>query len=158
MVVYFGLNDKVGNVSFYDSSGQQEYSFQKPYSEKTAQLIDSEISKLVELAYKRAVKLVAENKDKVEKLAKLLLEKEVIFREDLESVFGERPFDEEKKRIEQEAEEEMHKLKANNSKRKTKAKTDTKALPKEKSTVKETKDSVKKVEKTKDSQPEPSKG
>ncbi len=92
MVVYFGLNKKVGNVSYYDSSGQSEYAFTKPYSEKTAEIIDQEVSALVELAYQRARNILLENKDKLEKLANLLLEKEVIFREDLESIFGKRPF------------------------------------------------------------------
>ncbi|MGE5424821.1 MAG: ATP-dependent metallopeptidase FtsH/Yme1/Tma family protein, partial [Syntrophothermus sp.] len=93
MVAYFGLNNEIGNISFYDSSGQTEYSFQKPFSEKTAQTIDQEISKLVESAYQRAKKILTENKDKVEKLATTLLEKEVIFREDLEEIFGKRPFE-----------------------------------------------------------------
>jgi ATP-dependent metalloprotease FtsH len=92
MVVYFGLNKKVGNVSYYDSSGQSEYAFTKPYSEKTAEIIDQEVSALVESAYQRAKNILLENKDKLEKLANLLLEKEVIFREDLESIFGKRPF------------------------------------------------------------------
>ncbi|MEE4256693.1 MAG: ATP-dependent zinc metalloprotease FtsH [Bacteroidales bacterium] len=98
MVVYFGLNDKIGNISYYDSTGQQEYSFQKPYSEKTAETIDREIKELVEKAYKRAVNLLKENKDKLEKLAARLLEKEVIFSEDLEKIFGKRPWDDEEKR------------------------------------------------------------
>jgi AFG3 family protein len=92
MVVYFGLNKKVGNISYYDSSGQSEYAFTKPYSEKTAEVIDKEVSILVESAYQRARNILLENKDKLEKLATLLLEKEVIFREDLESIFGKRPF------------------------------------------------------------------
>ena len=92
MVVYFGLNKKVGNVSYYDSSGQSEYAFTKPYSEKTAEVIDQEVSALVESAYQRARNILLENKDKLEKLANLLLEKEVIFREDLEGIFGKRPF------------------------------------------------------------------
>ncbi len=125
MVVYFGLNKEIGNVSYYDSTGQQEYSFQKPYSEKTAQVIDQEISKLVEKAYKRAVKIVTENKEKIEKLANLLLEKEVIFREDLVMVFGERPYEEHRRKIEEEAAEEVKKLKGNNGK----PKEDIKALP-----------------------------
>jgi ATP-dependent metalloprotease FtsH len=95
MVVYFGLNKKIGNMSYYDSSGQSEYSFQKPYSEKTAETIDQEISKLLESAYERAKKVLIDNKENLEKLAKVLLEKEVIFREDLEEIFGKRPFDEE---------------------------------------------------------------
>jgi cell division protease FtsH len=97
MVVYFGLNKKIGNISFYDSSGQSEYAFQKPYSEKTAEIIDQEVSAIVESAYKRAKKVITENKEKVEKLSKLLLEKEVIFREDLEEIFGKRPFEEEER-------------------------------------------------------------
>ncbi|MCK5080000.1 MAG: ATP-dependent zinc metalloprotease FtsH [Bacteroidales bacterium] len=97
MVVYFGLNDKIGNISYYDSTGQQEYSFNKPYSEKTAETIDEEIKILVEKAYERAVSLLTENRKKLEKLAARLLDKEVIFSEDLEDVFGKRPWDEEKR-------------------------------------------------------------
>ncbi len=92
MVAFFGLNKKIGNISYYDSSGQSEYSFTKPYSEKTAQNIDEEVSKLVEQAYRRAKDILVENKEKLVQLGDLLLEKEVIFREDLESVFGQRPF------------------------------------------------------------------
>jgi AFG3 family protein len=93
MVAYFGLNSKIGNISYYDSTGQQEYQFQKPFSEKTAQIIDSEVSKLVESAYNRALDLLEKNKDKLHKLAKVLMEKEVIFREDLEDIFGKRSWD-----------------------------------------------------------------
>ncbi|MFN3556416.1 MAG: ATP-dependent zinc metalloprotease FtsH [Bacteroidales bacterium] len=92
MVVYFGLNKKLGNISYYDSSGQSEYAFSKPYSEKTAEIIDQEVSALLESAYQRAKDILMENRDKLEQLANLLLEKEVIFREDLESIFGKRPF------------------------------------------------------------------
>ncbi|MCK9204016.1 MAG: ATP-dependent zinc metalloprotease FtsH [Bacteroidales bacterium] len=100
IVVYFGLNKAIGNISYYDSSGQNEYAFQKPYSEKTAETIDEEVRKMVEEAYERAKKTIAENKDKVEKLATLLLEREVIFREDLEVIFGKRPWEtEEEKRL-----------------------------------------------------------
>ncbi len=99
MVAYFGLNEKIGNISFYDSSGQQEYQFNKPFSEKTAEIIDSEVQKLVEKAYKQAVKILEENKEGLQKLAKVLIEKEVIFREDLVEVFGERPWDEGKEHI-----------------------------------------------------------
>jgi cell division protease FtsH len=119
MIVFFGLNDKIGNISYYDSTGQQEYAFQKPYSEKTAQLIDTEVSIMVEKAYKRAVEIITENKEKVEQLAKKLLEKEVIFREDLEEIFGKRPYEEERERLEREAEEEVKKLKENNNKGET---------------------------------------
>jgi cell division protease FtsH len=94
MVVYFGLNKEVGNVSYYDSTGQQEYSFSKPYSEATAELIDQEIKKIVEKAYERAKTILTDNRDKLEQLADILLKKEVIFREDLENIFGKRPFDE----------------------------------------------------------------
>jgi AFG3 family protein len=97
MVVYFGLNDKIGNVSYYDSTGQQEYSFHKPYSEKTAELIDKEVKALVEKAYKRAVELLKDNRDKLEMLAERLLKREVIFGEDLEEIYGKRPWDEEKR-------------------------------------------------------------
>ena len=97
MVVYFGLNKKIGNISYYDSSGQSEYAFQKPFSEKTAEIIDQEVSAIVESAYERAKKVITDNKEKVEKLSQLLLEKEVIFREDLEEIFGKRPFEEEER-------------------------------------------------------------
>ena len=93
MVVYYGLNKKVGNISYYDSSGQSEYSFQKPYSERTAEVIDEEVKIIIDSAYQRALDILTENRDKLEQLANLLLEKEVIFREDLEKIFGKRPFD-----------------------------------------------------------------
>ena len=93
MVSIYGLNEKVGNRSYYDSSGQSEYSFQKPYSEKTAELIDDEVSKMIEEMYQRTLKLLGNKKDMLNQLAELLLEKEVIFKEDLESIFGKRPFD-----------------------------------------------------------------
>jgi len=96
MVVYYGLNKKIGNISYYDSSGQQEYSFSKPYSEKTAEIIDSEISNIVESCYQRAIQLLKDNIDKLKQLAQVLIEKEVIFREDLENIFGKRPFDKDK--------------------------------------------------------------
>lgn len=91
MVVYYGLNDKIGNVSYYDSTGQSEYAFTKPFSEKTAQEIDEEIRKLIATAYERAKNVLNENKEKVITVAELLLEKEVIFGEDLERIFGARP-------------------------------------------------------------------
>lgn len=93
MVVYFGLNKEIGNVSYYDSTGQQEYAFTKPYSEATAQTIDVEIRKIIDLAYERAKKILLENKGKLEQLAEILLKKEVIFREDLEIIFGKRAFE-----------------------------------------------------------------
>lgn len=94
MVAFYGLNEKIGNISFYDSSGQQEYMLGKPFSEKTAEIIDAEISKMVEGAYERAKRLLIENRDKLNQLAEILLQKEVIFREDLELIFGKRPFEE----------------------------------------------------------------
>jgi ATP-dependent Zn proteases len=93
MVTIYGLNDKLGNISYYDSSGQSEYSFGKPYSDQTAKMIDEEISKIIETQYQRALQILAENKDKLDALAGKLLEKEVIFREDLEEVFGQRAWD-----------------------------------------------------------------
>lgn len=93
MVTYFGLNKRIGNLSYYDSSGQSEYMLSKPYSEKTAEIIDEEVSKLVETAYLRAVQILKDNRLKVDQLAHLLLEREVIFREDLEVIFGKREGD-----------------------------------------------------------------
>lgn len=90
MVSYFGMSDKVGNISFYDSTGQAEFSFNKPYSEKTAELIDEEVNKLIDSQYERAKKILKENREGLEKLAQQLLEKEVIFSEDLEKIFGKR--------------------------------------------------------------------
>jgi AFG3 family protein len=101
MIVYYGLNDKIGNVSFYDSSGQSEYAFNRPYSEKTAELIDNEVKKLIENAYIKTKELLMEHKDKLSKLAEKLLEKEVIFKEDLLDIFGKRPFDSEEKLAEE---------------------------------------------------------
>ena len=93
MVTIYGLSDKVGNLTYYDSSGQNEYGFTKPYSEKTAELIDKEISDIIEEQYERAIKLLEANKDKLTKLAEVLLDKEVIFKNNLEKIFGKRPFD-----------------------------------------------------------------
>jgi cell division protease FtsH len=96
MVTIYGLNDKIGNLSFYDSSGQSDYSFTKPYSEKTAELIDAEVKKLIDTAYERAKNLLTEHKEKLIKLAEKLIEKEVIYREDLEELFGQRPYEAER--------------------------------------------------------------
>ncbi len=92
MVTVYGLNDKVGNLTYYDSTGQSEGSFTKPYSERTAELIDKEISIIIEEQYQRAIDLLTREKDKLTQLAELLLEKEVIFKDNLEEIFGERPF------------------------------------------------------------------
>jgi cell division protease FtsH len=96
MVTVYGLNEKVGNLTYYDSSGQNEYGFTKPYSEKTAELIDKEISKIIEEQYQRAIHLLIEHKDKLTELAKVLLDKEVIFKDNLQKIFGDRPFDKSK--------------------------------------------------------------
>ena len=93
MVSVYGLNDTLGNITYYDSTGQMENSFTKPYSEKTAQVIDKEISDIIELQYKRACNLLKKNKNKLMQLAERLLEKEVIFKDDLFNILGERPFD-----------------------------------------------------------------
>ena len=93
MVTTYGLNDEIGNLTYYDSSGQNEYNFSKPYSEKTAELIDKEISKIIEAQYQRAIKILEDNKDKLNELAEVLLDKEVIFKDNLEKIFGKRPFD-----------------------------------------------------------------
>ena len=93
LVSFFGMSKEIGNVSFYDSTGQSEYSFSKPYSEKTAEIIDNEVKNIIEEQYIRAKKLLSENKEKLFKLGDLLLEKEVIFSNDLEAIFGKRPFE-----------------------------------------------------------------
>jgi cell division protease FtsH len=90
MVGIYGLNERIGNLSYYDSSGENQ--FQKPYSDETARTMDEEVSKLVEAAYQRAIHLLSENREKLEELAQLLLEKEVIFKEDLERILGIRPY------------------------------------------------------------------
>ena len=92
MVTIYGLNEKLGNITYYDSTGQSEYSFSKPYSEDTAMTIDKEISLLIENEYQRAIKILEHNKEKLEQLAAILIEKEVIFKDDLETIFGKRPF------------------------------------------------------------------
>ena len=92
MVTIYGLNDKIGNITYYQTS-DSEYGFTKPYSEETAKTIDSEISEIVEKEYNRAIQLLKKHKDKLTELAEHLLEKEVIFKDDLERIFGKRPFE-----------------------------------------------------------------
>ena len=96
MVVYYGLDKKIGNVSYYDSTGQQEYSLQKPYSEKTAEAIDEQVHSLIESCYTTAKQILTEHKEQLDQLASLLLEREVIFTEDVERILGKRPVDEHK--------------------------------------------------------------
>jgi cell division protease FtsH len=93
MVSIYGLNDTLGNITYHDSTGQMENSFTKPYSEKTAQVIDKEISDIIEIQYKRACDILKKNKNKLKQLAERLLEKEVIFKDDLFNILGERPYD-----------------------------------------------------------------
>jgi cell division protease FtsH len=100
-IVYYGLNDKIGNVSYYDSSGQSEYSFGKPYSEHTAEMIDAEIKNMINEAYFSTKEILMNNKDKLTLLAEKLLEKEVIFRDDLETIFGKRPYETREQQLEQ---------------------------------------------------------
>lgn len=92
MVTIFGMSEKIGNLSYYDSSGQSDFSFTKPYSEKTAELIDSEVKELVENAYNRAKELLKTHQDQHRQVAELLLEREVIFSDDLERILGKRPW------------------------------------------------------------------
>ena len=101
MVSVYGLNDTLGNITYYDSSGQSDYSFSKPYSEETAQVIDKEISKIIEKQYNRAIGLLKNSKDKLKQLAERLLEKEVIFKDDLENILGKRPFKTNNEKIEE---------------------------------------------------------
>ena len=137
MVTVYGLNEKIGNVSYYDSSGQSEYNFTKPYSENTAQVIDEEVKKIIEKAYGKAIDILNQNKDKLKMLAERLLEEEVIFKEDLLEVFGERPFEAEIK-----AEQDSIKILADERKAKAKAKSDAEAKLIEKDSEKEVDDKV----------------
>ena len=101
MVSIYGLNDTLGNITYYDSSGQTDFNFSKPYSEQTAQVIDKEISKIIEKQYDRAITLLKKSKDKLKKLADRLLEKEVIFKDDLETILGKRPYKTNDEKIEE---------------------------------------------------------
>jgi len=92
MVAYYGFSNEIGNISFYDSSGQQDYAFNKPFSEKTNEVIDKEVRLLVEKCYNKAIDILTENKEGLNKLANKLLDKEVIFSDDLEAIFGKRPW------------------------------------------------------------------
>ncbi|HDZ03720.1 hypothetical protein LCGC14_0346660 [marine sediment metagenome] len=114
MVTIYGLNDEIGNITYYDSAGQDSYGFSKPYSEDTARKIDGEISKIIEEQYQRAIKVLTDNKDKLTTLAERLLEKEVIFKEDLEKIFGVRNF--EKDILALENKKNLEKLKDSDSK------------------------------------------
>ena len=91
MVCYYGMSPKVGNLSYYDSSGQSEYSFAKPYSEETARTIDEETKRIIDEAYAKAKEVLTKYEDQHHQLANLLLEREVLFAEDLEKILGPRP-------------------------------------------------------------------
>src|SRR5210317_1577698 len=100
MVSVYGLNDTIGNITYYDSTGQAEYNFTKPYSENTAQKIDHEISQIIESQYMRAIDILKTSKDKLMQLADRLLEKEVIFKDDLEQILGKQPYQTNDEKIE----------------------------------------------------------
>lgn len=93
LVVYYGMSKKIGNLSYYDSTGQSEWNFTKPFSEKTNENIDEEVKRILDEAYQRAKQLILDNREKLDQLAQLLFEREVIFREDVESIFGPRPWE-----------------------------------------------------------------
>ena len=93
LVTYYGMSPEVGNISFYDSTGQNEYAFAKPFSEKTAETIDREVRRMVEEAYNKAKDLLISHRDQLDQLASQLFDKEVLFREDLEQIYGPRPWE-----------------------------------------------------------------
>ncbi|MCB8963692.1 MAG: ATP-dependent metallopeptidase FtsH/Yme1/Tma family protein [Bacteroidales bacterium] len=109
MIAYFGMGDKVRNLSYYDSSGQSEYTFSKPYSEKTSEQIDKEVKELIDRAYDNAKRILTENSNGHTQLAELLLEREVIFSEDLENIFGPRKTLSREQELVKELDEESHK-------------------------------------------------
>ena len=158
MVVYYGLSKKIGNISYYDSTGQQEMSFSKPFSEKTNEVIDAEIKRIVEEAYKRAVDILKKNKEGLIKLAQQLLDKEVIFGDDLEKIFGKRPWGSAEDKM-----DEMENLLAEKEKEETKKKGEDqtpevkeKAEDANEKTPEDSKDSDNKKGQTKDSEDTPS--
>jgi cell division protease FtsH len=95
LVTYYGMSPEVGNISFYDSTGQSEYAFAKPFSEKTAETIDREVRRMVEEAYAKAKELLMSHREQLDELASQLYDKEVLFREDLERIYGPRPWEQE---------------------------------------------------------------
>lgn len=113
MIAYYGMGDKTRNISYYDSSGQSEYSFSKPYSDKTSEVIDEEVKKLIDKAYTYSKQVLSDNAEGHAKLAELLLEREVIFSEDLEKIFGPRKTLTREQELNKEFEEELNKKKQN---------------------------------------------
>lgn len=105
MVTYFGMSDKLKNISYYDSTGQSDYGFSKPYSEATAQLIDAEVQRIIDEQYERAKQILLQYKEGHNEIAEILIEKEVLFAEDLERVFGPRPWTSRAEEIMQEEEQ-----------------------------------------------------
>lgn len=103
MVAYYGMSENVGTLSYYDSTGQSDMAFTKPYSEQTAQQIDTEAKRVIEQAYKMAEQVLREHADGLKELAELLLSREVVFTEDVERIFGKRKKDIERERREAEA-------------------------------------------------------
>ncbi|MDD4672852.1 MAG: ATP-dependent zinc metalloprotease FtsH, partial [Bacteroidales bacterium] len=118
MVTYFGMSKGIRNISFYDSSGQSEYSFNKPYSEKTAELIDKEVRTIIDYAYDRAKDVLTKNKEGLTQIAELLLEREVIFSEDLENIFGKRKSHTRSEEVVKDIEEEEVKIEKEEEKKK----------------------------------------
>ncbi len=106
LVAYYGMSPKVGNISYYDSTGQSEWNFTKPFSEHTNETIDSEVKRMVEEAYQRAKSILLASRDKLDQLANVLFEREVIFREDVENIYGPREWDKKAESEEQKAESE----------------------------------------------------
>lgn len=115
MVKYYGLNDRIGNLSYFDSSGQSEYTFTHPYGEKTAERIDEEVHKLVENAYERSKAILREHLDQLKQLAEQLLEHEVIFSEDVERICGPRPFQSEALENAKQASSQLKEVKSGSS-------------------------------------------
>lgn len=104
LVAYYGMSPKIGNISYYDSTGQSEWNFTKPFSEQTNQTIDEEVKRMVDEAYQRAKEILLASRDKLDQLAKVLFEREVIFREDVENIYGPRPWEKKEENAEPKAE------------------------------------------------------
>jgi len=151
MVAYYGFSNEIGNISFYDSSGQQDYAFNKPFSEKTNEVIDKEVRLLVENCYNKAIDILTENKDGLNKLANKLLDKEVIFSDDLETIFGKRPWGDSPvlvKSTDVDEEKNAHKDVAVTAEKKAKPDTDSSTVNGDEKTQKKD-DSVPKIKKGK---------
>ena len=103
LVAYYGMSPKIGNISYYDSTGQSEWNFTKPFSEQTNQAIDEEVRRMVDEAYQRAKEILLASRDKLDQLAKVLFEREVIFREDVENIYGSRPWEKKEENAEPKA-------------------------------------------------------